>query len=41
MDEINLSNDFYSDMLSLDFDSLFPTVDLESFSHFVIDTINW
>ena len=30
----------YSDMFSLDFDSLFSTVDLKSFSHFVIDTIN-
>ena len=30
MDEINWSNDFYSDLFSLDFDSLFTTVDLES-----------
>ena len=37
MDEINWFNDFYSDMFSLDFDSLFSTVDLQSFSHFVID----
>ena len=41
MDEINRSNDFYSDMFSLDFDSDFSTIDFESFSHFVIDTINW
>lgn len=41
MDKINLSNEFYADMFSLDFDSiLFPTPDLESFWHFVIDTIN-
>ena len=30
MDEINWSNDFYSDMFSLDFDSLFLIIDLES-----------
>ena len=41
MDEINRSNDFYSDMFSLDLDSDFSTIDFESFSHFVIDTINW
>ena len=41
MDEINRSNDFYSDMFFLDFDSDFSTVDFESFTHFVIDTINW
>ena len=41
MEEINWANDFYSDMFSLDFDCLFSTVDLKSFSHFVIDTINW
>ena len=29
MDEINLSNDFYSDMFSLYFNSLSSTVDLE------------
>ena len=40
MDEISWSNDFYSDMFSLDFETLFSTVDSESFSHFVIDTIN-
>ena len=28
-------------MFSLDFDCLFSTSDLESFSHFVIDTGNW
>ena len=28
MDEINWSNDFYSDMFSFDFDRLFSTVDL-------------
>ena len=39
MDEINWFNDCYSDMFSVDFESLFPTVDLKSFSHFVIDTI--
>ena len=31
----------YSDMLCLDFDCRFSTVDLKGFSHFVIDTINW
>ena len=36
MDEINCSNDFYSNTFSSDFDSLFSTVDLESFLHFVI-----
>ena len=41
MDEINWSNDCYCHMLTLDFDSLFSTVDLESFSHLVIDIINW
>ena len=41
MDEINWSYDSYSDMCSLDFDSLFSTVDSKSFLHFVIDTINW
>ena len=41
MGEINWSNDFNSDMFSLDFDSLFSTVDSGSFSHFVTDTINW
>ena len=41
MDEINRSNDFYSVMFFLDFDSDFSTVDFESFTHFVIDTINW
>lgn len=41
MDEINRSNDFYSDMFFLDFDSDFSAVDFESFTHFVIDTINW
>ena len=40
MDEINRSNDFYSVMFFLDFDSDFSTVDFESFTHFVIDTIN-
>ena len=30
MDEINWSNDSFSDMFSLDFDSLFSIVDLES-----------
>ena len=40
MDEINWSNIFYSDMFSFDFNSLFSTVDLESFLQFVIDTIN-
>ena len=39
-DEINWSNDFYSNMFSLDFDCPFSTIDSESFSHFVIDTIN-
>ena len=37
MDKINWFNDFYSDMFYLDFDSLFTTVDLKRFSHFVID----
>ena len=37
MDEINWFNDFYSDMFSLYFDSIFSTVDLKRFSHFVID----
>ena len=41
MDKINWSYDFYSDMFFSDFDSLSSTVDLESFPHFVIDTINW
>ena len=41
MDEINLSNDYSDKLFSLDFDSLFPTIDLESFLHFVIDTISW
>ena len=41
MDEINRSNDFYSDMFFLDFDCVFSTVDFESFTYFVIDTINW
>ena len=41
MDEMNWSNDFYSDMFFLDFDSDFSTVDFERFTHFVIDTINW
>ena len=36
MDEISCSNDFYSNTFSSDFDSLFSTVDLESFLHFVI-----
>ena len=40
MDEINWCNDFYLDMLSLDFDGLFLTVDLKSSSYFVIGTIN-
>ena len=40
MDEIKWSYVFYSDMFSLDFDCLFSTNDLESFSHFVIDTVN-
>ena len=35
MNEINWSSDFYSDMFSLDFDSLFSTVALVSLSHFV------
>ena len=39
MDEINWSNDFCSDMFSLDFDCLFSTIDLETFLHFVIDTL--
>ena len=39
--QINWFNDFNSDTFPLDFDSLFPTVDLKSFSHFVIETINW
>ena len=30
MDEINWSNEFYSDMFSIHFDSRFSTVDLES-----------
>ena len=38
MDEINWSNGFFSDMLSLDFDNLFSNDDLKSFSHFVIMT---
>ena len=37
MDGINWFNDFYSDMFFLDVDSLFSIVDLNSFSHFVID----
>ena len=41
MDEIEWSNDFHSDTFSLDFDCLFSTVDLQSFSHFDIDKINW
>ena len=41
MDEINWCYEFYSDMFCLEFDSPFSTNDLESFSHFVIDTINW
>ena len=41
MDEINRSNDSYSVMFFLDFDSDFSTVDFENFTHFVIDTINW
>ena len=44
MDETNWPNDFYSDMFSLDFDCFLSTIDLESFSHFVIDTVtgnNW
>ena len=36
VDEINLFNDFYSDMFSLDFDSAFATVELISILHFVI-----
>ena len=39
MDEIDWADGVYSNMLSFDFDSLFSTVDLENFSHFVIDTI--
>ena len=39
MDEVNLSNDFYSGMFSFDFDRVFSTANLESFSHFVIGTI--
>ena len=30
MEEINWSNDFCSDLFSLDFDNLFNTIDLES-----------
>ena len=30
MEETNWSSDFYSDIFSLDFDSLFNTIDLES-----------
>ena len=30
MDKTNWSSDFYSDIFSLDFDSLFNTIDLES-----------
>ena len=41
LDEMNWFIDFYSHMFFLDFDSLLLTIDLESFSHFVIDTINW
>ena len=31
MDELNWFNDLYSDMVSLDFDSLFSTIDLKIF----------
>ena len=41
MDEINWSNDFYnSDLFFLDSDCLFSTIDLKSFSHFVIGASN-
>ena len=30
MEETNWSSDFYSDIFSLDFDSVFDTIDLES-----------
>ena len=33
-DEINWFNDFYSDIFSLDFASLFSTIEWKSFSHF-------
>ena len=36
MDEINWSNDFYSDMFSFDFDRLFSTVDLKKFLAFCL-----
>ena len=38
MDENNWFNDFFSEMLSLDFDNLFSNDDLKSFSYFVIMT---
>ena len=42
MDKINWFTDFYSDMFSLDFDGTFLTVELKSFSQFVIiGKINW
>ena len=39
MDEINWSNDFYSDTFSLDFDNLFSTIDLESLEMKENDTV--
>ena len=41
VDKINWFSDFYLEMFSLEFDCLFSTVDLKSFSHFSIDKINW
>ena len=41
MDLRNWLNNSNSDMFLLDFDSLFSNVDFKSFSHFVIDIINW
>ena len=41
VDEIYSFIDFYSDMFYLEFDCLFSTVDLKSFSNVIIDTINW
>ena len=41
MDEINWSNDLYSDMFFIDFESLFSTADSKGFPHLVVDKINW
>ena len=36
MEETNWSSEFYSDIFSLDFDSLFNTIDLESLVIFLL-----